>query len=90
MMNIILLAQSMGIYSIIMGGYDDEKLKEAFKIPKRFQISAVLALGYPLKLEATSPTLRFPLGKDCNGSVRNRQDFIWRKMECSPVITFLL
>lgn len=89
MMNITLLAQSLGIYSIIMGGYDDVKVKEAFKIPKRYQISAVMALGYPLNLEQKMPTLRHPLGKERSGLVRNREDFIWRKVECSNVITFL-
>ena len=88
MMNITLLAQSMGIYSIIMGGYDDEKLKEAFKIPKRFQISAVMALGYPVNLESKMPTLRHPLGRNWVGFVRSREDFVWRPLECFHVITF--
>lgn len=89
MMNITLLAQSLGIYSIIMGGYDDEKVKEAFKIPKRYQISAVMALGYPLNLEQKMPSLRHPLGKDRSGLVRSREDYIRRKVECSNGITFL-
>ena len=44
--NICILAEAKGISSLIMNGYDEEKLCNAFRIPCRFHVSAVVALGY--------------------------------------------
>lgn len=61
--NICLLAESSGLSSVIMNGYSEEKVQEAFKIPKNFQVSAVVSLGY--KKEGYNPKRkgRFPFGK---------------------------
>lgn len=61
--NICLLAESSGLNSVIMNGYSEAKVQEAFKIPYNFQVSAVIALGY--KKEECNPRRkgRFPFGK---------------------------
>ena len=63
--NICLLAESSGLNSVIMNGYSEAKVQEAFKIPYNFQVSAVIALGY--KKEECNPRRkgRFPFGKLC-------------------------
>lgn len=60
--NICLLAESSGLNSVIMNGYSEAKVQEAFKIPKNFQVSAVVALGY--KKDDYNPRRkgRFPFG----------------------------
>lgn len=42
-----LSACEMGLGSVIMGIYDEEKVKEILKIPENQSVSALVALGYP-------------------------------------------
>ena len=76
MMNITLLAHSKGIASIIMCGFHEDKLREAFKIPKRFQISGVMGLGYKATNEMSPMTPRFPTGKEHIRVVIRRESHI--------------
>ena len=61
--NICLLAESAGLNSAIMNGFSEDALRETFKIPRRYQVAAVVALGY--KKEECSPKRksRFPFGR---------------------------
>ena len=77
MMNITLLAHSKGIASIIMCGFHEDKLRETFKIPKRFQISGVMGLGYKATNEVSPMTPRFPTGKEHIGAVIRRESHVW-------------
>ena len=43
---ICLLADAKGVSNLIMNGYEEDRLREVFKIPRRYQVSAVVALGY--------------------------------------------
>ena len=62
-MNILLLAQSKGISSLVINGYDEEKIIAAFHIPKRFHVSAVVGLGYKPEGYLYHRRPRFPFGK---------------------------
>ena len=45
--NIVLLAESMGIGSCIIGSVDREEAVKVFDIPENLKIHTVIALGYP-------------------------------------------
>lgn len=62
MMNMLLLAQSRGISSLVINGYDEEKIVEAFKIPKRFHVSGVVGFGYKPEGYIYHRRPRFPIG----------------------------
>lgn len=48
MENMVIQAQSMGIYSHQMAGFDDKKAHDVFNIPEEnYTPMAVMALGYP-------------------------------------------
>ncbi|MFN4769149.1 MAG: nitroreductase family protein [Candidatus Kapaibacterium sp.] len=51
---LLLQAQTMDIYGRMMGGYDINKVREAFAVPEDFDISAIIALGYRGDLELAS------------------------------------
>lgn len=69
--NICLQAASMGLMAHQMAGYDKDKAREAFGIPRRFDMMSMIAVGYPasqgslegdtLKREL-EPRKRAPLG----------------------------
>ena len=56
----LLVAQGEGLATGPMGGFDEERIKEAFRLPEDWAVAAVCALGYP---DAEfDRTLRKPLG----------------------------
>ena len=70
--NIVLLAESKGIQSAILNGFSEEKVRTQFRIPERFQIAAVVCLGYKKEGYERRQSARFPFGKDWNGSLCHR------------------
>lgn len=62
MMNILLLAQSKGIMSLVINGYDEDKVRSSFKIPERFHVSGVVSLGYKPEGYIYHGRPRFPFG----------------------------
>lgn len=45
--NLVLAATDVGLGTCWIGGFDEEKIKEQFEIPKRIRIVALTPLGYP-------------------------------------------
>ena len=60
--NICLLAESKGISSAIMNGFSEDKLRTQFKIPDRFEVAAVVSLGYKKEGYDKKMSARFPFG----------------------------
>jgi nitroreductase len=70
--SLCLQAASMGLMAHQMGGYDRDKVREAFSIPEQFDIMSMIAVGHPaeetdlegeqLKSEL-QPRQRAPLGE---------------------------
>lgn len=65
--SICLLAEGAGLGSAIMNGFSEDALRETFKIPKRYQVSAVVALGYRKEDFHPKRKGRFPFGMDGGG-----------------------
>ena len=61
--NICLLAESAGLSSAIMNGFSEDALRETFKIPDRYQVAAVVALGYRKEEFHPKRKSRFPFGR---------------------------
>lgn len=51
---LILQAESMGLVSHIMGGFDHEQIREVLRIPAGCALGSVIALGYPGDLSSLS------------------------------------
>ncbi len=49
--NFCLAATEMGVGTCILGVYNEEKLKEKFRIPTHKQIALIIAMGYPANAE---------------------------------------
>ncbi|MCS7125097.1 MAG: nitroreductase family protein [Candidatus Bathyarchaeota archaeon] len=47
MQNMVLTATSMGLGTCWVGSFDEEKVRGMLKIPERYRVVALLALGYP-------------------------------------------
>jgi nitroreductase len=47
MQNMVLTATSEGLGTCWIGIFNESKVKELLKIPERFRVIALLALGYP-------------------------------------------
>lgn len=47
MQNMVLTATSEGLGTCWVGIFNEDKVKELLKIPKKFRVVALLALGYP-------------------------------------------
>ena len=47
MQNMVLAATDEGLGTCWVGSFDEEKVKKLLKIPDRFRVVALLALGYP-------------------------------------------
>ena len=62
-----MLAEGAGLGSVIMNGFSEDTLRETFKIPKRYQVSAVVALGYRKEDFHPKRKGRFPFGMDGGG-----------------------
>lgn len=58
-MSLVLLAESKGIDSCIMGGFDREAYQEMFQIDERYEPVVLVALGK--RRENPRPTTRFPV-----------------------------
>ena len=58
-MSIVLLAESKGIDSCIMGGFDQRTYQEMFSIDERYEPVVLVALGK--RREEPHPTTRFPV-----------------------------
>ena len=57
---LMIVAQGEGLATGPMGGFDEERIRNAFDLPKEWAVAAVCTLGYPD--EAFDRTLRKPLG----------------------------
>jgi len=57
--NILLAAHAMGLASVWIGAYDDEKVSEILNIPSYARPAAILPVGYPA--EDPRPRRRYPL-----------------------------
>lgn len=47
MQNMVIAAWTLGVGSCWIGAFNEEKVKEALKIPEKWKIVALLTLGYP-------------------------------------------
>ncbi|HEC19000.1 MAG TPA: nitroreductase [Gammaproteobacteria bacterium] len=72
--NLCLQATSLGLGAHQMGGFDVDKTRKAFGIPAEVELMAVIAVGYPGKLEELveefrtmeqAGRIRKPLGEEC-------------------------
>ncbi|HLD72687.1 MAG TPA: nitroreductase family protein [Candidatus Nanoarchaeia archaeon] len=57
--NMLLEAQSLGLGSRWVGGFDEEALKTLFKIPEEVRPQAVIAIGYAKEIPSKPP--KYPL-----------------------------
>lgn len=56
--SLCLQATSMGLITHQMGGFDGEKIREAFNIPEQFQMMSMLAVGYAADVDGLSDELK--------------------------------
>jgi nitroreductase len=47
--HIVLAAAALDLWTCWIGSFDDEKVREMLRIPERFEVIALIALGYPRK-----------------------------------------
>ena len=57
--NMLLEAQSLGLGTTWIGAFDEEAIKEIFKIPEDVRPQAVVALGYPREIPPKPP--KYPM-----------------------------
>ncbi len=55
---LILQAESMGLVTHIMGGFDHERIREDLRIPAGYALGSVIAVGYPGDLSSLSEVNR--------------------------------
>lgn len=56
--NLCLQAVASGLMAHQMGGFDEAKVREAFKVPKEFAIMAMIAVGYQGEAEVLNDELK--------------------------------
>lgn len=49
-----LAARTMGVGTLIMGRYDEEKIRNLLELPENYDISCIIALGYPKVVPAAN------------------------------------
>lgn len=52
--NLCLQATALGLMAHQMGGFDADKARQAFKVPERFQIMAMVTVGYQAPIESVT------------------------------------
>ena len=57
--NMLLEAQSLGLGTRWIGGFDEEAIKTMFKIPEEIRPQAIIAVGYPKEVPKKPP--KYPL-----------------------------
>lgn len=57
--NMLLEAQSLGLGTRWVGGFDEEAIKSMFKIPEEVRPQAIIAVGYPKEIPVKPP--KYPL-----------------------------
>jgi nitroreductase len=57
--NMLLEAQSLGLGTRWIGGFDEEAIKAIFKIPEEIRPQAIIAIGYPKEIPPKPP--KYPL-----------------------------
>jgi nitroreductase len=62
--NLMLAARALGLGSVFVGIYDEEKLKPLLNIPVQVRIVGLFPLGYPAEEKAVGPP-RKPLDEIC-------------------------
>ena len=62
--NLMLAARGLGLGTVFVGVYDEEKLKELLNIPASIRIIGLLPLGYPTEEKKDGPK-RKPLDEIC-------------------------
>ena len=60
MQDIVILAESKGISSLIMEGFNEKAVRECIKLPKRYQVAGIISLGYEPENGQVKPSARFP------------------------------
>lgn len=70
-LNLCLQATHLGLMSHQMGGFDTDKLKQAFQIPEEIECWAMIAVGAPADIDSLSPEL-----KQREQKARSRQPLI--------------
>ncbi|MBN2121018.1 MAG: nitroreductase family protein [Candidatus Omnitrophica bacterium] len=73
--NLILTALSFGIASCWLASIDRESLKKLLKIPSKYELDSIVALGYPAqksKVKDTDFTVRYTQDKESNLTVPKR------------------
>ncbi|KNB44117.1 nitroreductase family protein [Blastocystis sp. subtype 4] len=60
MQDLVILAESKGISSLIMEGFKEQQVRECLKLPKRYQIAGILSFGYEPDNTLVKPSARFP------------------------------
>lgn len=53
-------AQAHGVATGPMEGFDEVRVREVLKIPERYKVAVVVALGYPLEGKKPHDTVRLP------------------------------
>lgn len=61
--NLLIAAESAGLATCPMEGFDEERLKKLLAIPKYMSVPVIVALGYPTSGTTIAPTPRLPLGQ---------------------------
>ncbi|KAK8805204.1 hypothetical protein WA538_001632 [Blastocystis sp. DL] len=61
--DMVLLAQSKGVSSLIMEGFNEQKVRDCVKLPKRYQIASIISFGYEPKNAKVKPSARFDFDK---------------------------
>ncbi|KAK8797093.1 hypothetical protein WA158_004303 [Blastocystis sp. Blastoise] len=55
----VLLCQAAGLGNIILGGYDNYRIRRAFNISSRYNVCAAVCVGYEDKTEVFKPSVRY-------------------------------
>lgn len=56
--NLSLQATALGLMTHQMGGFDADKARKAFKVPERYQLLAMLSLGYAAPADSLTDDLK--------------------------------
>lgn len=56
--NLLLQAVALGLHAHPMGGFDEAGVRAALDIPNRVRVVALIAIGYPGRLEDLDPSTR--------------------------------
>mmetsp|Transcript_27846 Transcript_27846/g.64027 ORF Transcript_27846/g.64027 Transcript_27846/m.64027 type:complete len:96 (+) Transcript_27846:134-421(+) len=70
----MLQASELGLASLPMEGFDESRVRRALKIPRRYSLPVIIAVGYPTaKAAAAARTGRFPIGEMFSADVFGAQ-----------------